>query len=58
MKKFSWLLTAIGVILILGSLLYPLDVIAKTTFQTLLLSGALIMFVGSMVRSYAILKDK
>ncbi|WP_198508027.1 hypothetical protein [Bacillus sp. FJAT-42315] len=58
MKKISWIITAIGVALMLGGLLYPLDMITKATFQKTLLSGALIMFVGSMVRSYAILKDK
>lgn len=58
MKKISWIITAIGIVLMLGGLLYPLDMITKATLQKTLLSGALIMFVGSMVRSYAILKDK
>ncbi|MBM7648594.1 hypothetical protein JOC78_001540 [Bacillus ectoiniformans] len=56
MKKLSWALSAIGVLLILSSLLYPLNIIEKSTFTYLLLGGALIMFIGSMIRTYAILK--
>ena len=56
MKKLSWVLSAVGVLLILSSLLYPLHMIEKSTFTYLLLGGALIMFIGSMIRTYAILK--
>ncbi|WP_198508522.1 hypothetical protein [Bacillus xiapuensis] len=58
MKKFSWILTGMGMLLILGGILYPLDVIEKPLFITLLLGGALTMFIGTMFRAYAILRNK
>lgn len=52
LKKLGWYITGIGFLLILGSLLYPLDIINKSTFLKLILSGAGVMFVGSMIRSF------
>lgn len=56
MKKFGWILSVLGAIMIIGSILYPLDFINKTTFLVLILGGAGFMFVGSMVRSFSMLK--
>ncbi|WP_199484597.1 hypothetical protein [Peribacillus glennii] len=56
MKKFAWILTGIGALMIIGSVLYPLDVINKTTCLIMLLGGSGIMFVGSMIRSFSLLK--
>lgn len=52
LKKLGWYITGIGFLIILGSLLYPLDIINKSTFLKLILSGAGVMFVGSMIRSF------
>jgi hypothetical protein len=56
MKKLGWMLTAIGALLIVSSILYPLEFINKTTVLILLLGGSVIMFIGSMIRSFSILK--
>jgi hypothetical protein len=56
MQKLGWGLTVIGFIVILSAVLYPLDVINKLAFFTLLIGGACVMFVGSMVRSFSMLK--
>lgn len=56
MQKLAWGLTVIGFIAILSGILYPLDVINKSTLFTLLIGGACVMFVGSMVRSFSVLK--
>ncbi|MFL0363143.1 hypothetical protein ACH0BF_08970 [Pseudobacillus sp. 179-B 2D1 NHS] len=56
MKKMSWIFTVIGFITIISSALYPLDVISKQAFLALLIGGAGVMFVGSMIRSFSILK--
>lgn len=58
MSRFGWIVTGIGLIAILGGLLYPIDVITKETFLVLLIAGALMMFVGSMIRTFAILQKK
>lgn len=58
MIKFGWALTVIGLIAILSGLLYPVGVIPKNTFLILLVAGALVMFIGSMVRTVGILKKK
>ena len=52
MNKLGWYITGIGFLLIVSSLLYPLDIISKHLFLILILSGAAIMFVGSMIRSF------
>ncbi|WP_419883054.1 hypothetical protein ACN6MY_05295 [Peribacillus sp. B-H-3] len=56
MKKLGWILSGLGALAILGSLLYPIDIITKKTFFILLLGGAGVMFIGSMVRSFSLLK--
>ncbi|WP_174234316.1 hypothetical protein [Bacillus sp. V59.32b] len=56
MKKFGWILSAVGAILIIGSILYPLDLVDRTTFLVMILGGAGLMFVGSMIRSFSMLK--
>lgn len=56
MKKFGWILTAIGGAAIIGGLLYPFGLIDKETLMTMMLGGAGFMFIGSMVRSFSILK--
>ncbi|MFJ7744274.1 hypothetical protein [Peribacillus sp. NPDC097295] len=56
MKRFGWFITGIGVLLALGALLYPLDVINKTVCIYLLLGGSGLMFVGSMFRAFSLLK--
>ncbi|MFE4810414.1 hypothetical protein ACFQ9Y_04485 [Peribacillus simplex] len=56
MKKIGWTITGIGTIVALGALLYPLDVIDKTLCIYLLLGGAGLMFVGSMMRAFRLLK--
>ena len=56
MKRFGWFITGIGVILALGALLYPLDVINKIVCIYLLLGGSGLMFVGSMFRAFSLLK--
>ncbi|MCM3787825.1 hypothetical protein M3221_05245 [Domibacillus indicus] len=58
MIKFGWALTVLGLIAILSGLLYPMGVIPKNTFLILLVAGALVMFIGSMVRTVGILKKK
>jgi hypothetical protein len=58
MIKLGWALTSIGLIAIICGLLYPFGAIAKETFLVLLIGGALIMFIGSMVRTFAILEKK
>lgn len=58
MSRLGWIVTGIGLIAILGGLLYPMDVITKKTFLVLLIAGALMMFIGSMIRTVAILKKK
>ncbi|WP_342796453.1 hypothetical protein [Domibacillus sp. 8LH] len=58
MIKFGWALTVIGLIAILSGLLYPMGVIPKNTFLIMLVAGALVMFIGSMVRTVGILKKK
>ncbi|MEH6948992.1 hypothetical protein V7068_18360 [Bacillus sp. JJ634] len=52
MNKLGWIISGLGALLIFGSLLYPLDVIEKNTFLVLLLGGAGIMFVGTMIRAF------
>jgi hypothetical protein len=56
MKKIGWTITGIGTIIALGALLYPLNVIDKMQCIYLLLGGAGLMFVGSMVRALTFLK--
>lgn len=56
MTKFGWFLSVIGFFAILGSVLYPLDVISKQTVLILLFGGAGTMFVGSMIRNLSLLK--
>ncbi|WP_198936753.1 hypothetical protein [Domibacillus epiphyticus] len=56
MQKLGWGLTIIGFAAILGGILYPLEVISKTTFFSLLIGGACVMFIGSMVRSFSMLR--
>lgn len=56
MKRFGWFITGIGVLLALGALLYPLDVINKAVCIYLLLGGSGLMFVGSMFRAFSLLK--
>ncbi|WP_018392089.1 MULTISPECIES: hypothetical protein [Bacillaceae] len=56
MQKLGWGLTVIGFIAILSGVFYPLDVMDKPTFFTLLVGGACIMFAGSMIRSFSSLK--
>jgi len=58
MNRLGWIVTGIGLIAILSGLLYPMDVITKETFLVLLIAGALMMFIGSMIRTVAILKKK
>ncbi len=58
MIKFGWTLTLIGLLAILGGLLYPIGIISKEIFLIMLVAGALVMFIGSMVRTVAILKKK
>ncbi|AZV42546.1 MULTISPECIES: hypothetical protein [Peribacillus] len=52
MNKLGWIISGLGALLIFSSLLYPLDVIEKNTFLVLLLGGAGIMFVGTMIRAF------
>ncbi|WP_285765575.1 hypothetical protein [Peribacillus sp. SI8-4] len=56
MKKLGWTMTGIGTIIALGALLYPLNVIDKTNCIYLLLGGAGLMFIGSMIRAFSLLK--
>ncbi|WP_169829355.1 hypothetical protein [Domibacillus antri] len=56
MKKLGWMLSGLGALSILGSVLYPLQMISKDTFFIMLLGGAGVMFIGSMIRSFAVLK--
>ena len=56
MVKLGWILTFFGFICILGSILYPLDIISKNTVLIFLLGGSGIMFVGSMIRNFGVLK--
>ncbi|CAH0347443.1 hypothetical protein [Bacillus sp. CECT 9360] len=56
MKKLGWILSVVGAFLIIGSVLYPLDFIEKTTFLVMILGGAGVMFAGSMIRSFSMLK--
>ncbi|WP_197076580.1 hypothetical protein [Domibacillus indicus] len=58
MIKFGWALTSIGFISIICGLLYPFGAITKEIFLFLLIGGALVMFIGSMVRTFGILKKK
>jgi hypothetical protein len=58
LKKLSWIISGIGALLIVGGLLYPLDMITKNTFIYMLLGGSVTMFIASMIRAYAIMKDK
>lgn len=58
MIRLGWALTSIGFISIICGLLYPFGVITKETFLVLLIGGALVMFTGTMVRTFAILKKK
>ncbi|WP_180955374.1 hypothetical protein [Peribacillus deserti] len=58
MKKLGWALSIAGMIFILLSILYPLDMINKNQFLILLFSGAGIMFAGSMIRTLSILRKK
>ncbi|MFJ8266646.1 hypothetical protein [Peribacillus asahii] len=52
MNKLGWIISGLGALLIFSSLLYPLDVIEKNTFLVLLLGGAGIMFIGTMIRAF------
>ena len=52
MNKLGWIISGLGALLIFSSFLYPLDVIDKNTFLVLLLGGAGIMFVGTMIRAF------
>ena len=52
LNKLGWYVSGIGLLLMISSLLYPLDIINKNTFLKLILSGAGIMFLGSMIRSF------
>jgi len=52
LNKLGWIISGLGALLIFSSLLYPLDVIEKSTFLVLLLGGAGIMFVGTMIRAF------
>ncbi|WP_180954448.1 hypothetical protein [Bacillus sp. V5-8f] len=56
MKKFAWILSGFGALLIIGSVFYPMGVIDKTTCLIMLLGGSGIMFVGSMIRSFSMVK--
>ncbi|MFD9624949.1 hypothetical protein [Peribacillus muralis] len=56
MKKLGWVMTGIGTFIALGALLYPLNVIDKTLCIYLLLGGAGLMFIGSMIRAFSLLK--
>jgi hypothetical protein len=56
MKKLGWILTAIGALCIIGSLLYRLGIINKSTLLILLFGGSLVMFIGSMIRTFSALK--
>ncbi|WP_185113125.1 MULTISPECIES: hypothetical protein [Peribacillus] len=56
MKKLGWTMTGIGTIIALCALLYPLNVIDKTRCIYLLLGGAGLMFIGSMIRAFSLLK--
>lgn len=56
MAKFAWIITGVGFLAILGSILYPLDLISKQTVLILLFGGAATMFIGSMLRSFSLLK--
>lgn len=58
MKKFGWILSGIGAFFMISSVLYPLDLINKTAFLVLLLGGSGIMFIGSMIRAFTMLKKK
>ncbi|WP_409292467.1 hypothetical protein [Peribacillus sp. SCS-37] len=58
MKKLGWGLSLIGLLLILCGILYPLDIITKNQFLFLLLGGAAIMFIGSMIRAIALVQKK
>jgi len=52
LNKLGWIISGLGALLIFSSFLYPLDVIDKNTFLVLLLGGAGIMFVGTMIRAF------
>ncbi|MFJ7753302.1 hypothetical protein ACQKGI_07260 [Peribacillus muralis] len=56
MKKLGWVMTGIGTIIALCALLYPLNVIDKTRCIYFLLGGAGLMFIGSMIRAFSLLK--
>ncbi|MCK1991742.1 hypothetical protein MPH61_03910 [Peribacillus muralis] len=56
MKKLGWVMTGIGTFIAMGALLYPLNVIDKTLCIYLLLGGAGLMFIGSMIRAFSLLK--
>ena len=56
MKKIGWAITGIGAIIALGALLYPLNVINKTLCIYFFFCGAGLMFVGSMIRAFSLLK--
>ncbi|WP_199880753.1 hypothetical protein [Bacillus massiliglaciei] len=58
MVKLGWILTLAGALAIIGSILYPLDVISKTEVLYLLIGGAVLMFAGSMIRNFAVLRKK
>ncbi|MCP3761731.1 hypothetical protein NLX67_04955 [Domibacillus sp. A3M-37] len=58
MIKLGWVLTSIGFITLICGLLYPFGMITKESFLVMLIGGALVMFIGSMVRTFAILKKK
>lgn len=58
MLKVSMALTVMGLLAILSSALYPLGMMGKQTFLIMLIGGALVMFIGSIVRTYAILRKK
>lgn len=52
LKKLGWIFSLIGLLLIISGVLYPIGLIGKTPFVILLLSGSVIMFMGSMIRSF------
>ena len=56
MNRLGLIVSAIGLLLIISGLLYPIGVIGKETLIYLLLGGAGVMFLGSMIRSYMLYK--
>ena len=56
MVKLGWILTVLGFVAIIASILYPFHLISKNIVLIFLFGGAGVMFVGSMIRNVGLLK--